>query len=205
MKTNKRLHFDVETTGLNSKEHCIVQLAGLIEIDGQIVDTFNFKIKPHRFDNISPEALKVTGLTIEELQTYPESSTVYFNLIKLFERYINRFDRSDKFIPIAYNGKFDMDFLEAFFLHNHDKYFGSWMSRYLLDPLALAKVFFMEGNIPIKDFHLSTVCAHFDISLNAHDALEDVTAMRELYRRMIEELGITPLPPAQTNLFNNNQ
>ncbi|MDZ7795548.1 MAG: hypothetical protein U5N56_00180 [Candidatus Marinimicrobia bacterium] len=56
MNQRKFLYFDVETTGLNPAKHDITQLSGLIEIDGEVVDGFNFNLKPYDFTVIDPRA-----------------------------------------------------------------------------------------------------------------------------------------------------
>lgn len=188
-RPKKLLYFDVETTGLNPAVHDIIQLSGIIEYDGRKIDGFNFNVRPLDFEVIDPNSLKVTGKTIEELKEYPEASEVYFNLLKVFEAHINRYDRDDKFIPVAYNGKFDMDFLINFFMKHEDKYFGSWLSWDLIDPMAIARYFFIMNNIPIENFTLSTVCDYFKIPLVAHDSMNDIIATREVLYRLNEIVG----------------
>ena len=53
----KVLYFDTETTGLDAGKHGIIQLAALMEIGGEIVETFNMKFQPHEGALINPEAL----------------------------------------------------------------------------------------------------------------------------------------------------
>lgn len=185
----KLLYFDVETTGLNPVVHDIIQLSGIIEYDGKKVDGFNFNIRPSDFDVIDAKALEVNGKTVEELKNYPDASEIYFKLLQVFEAHINRYDKSDKFIPVAYNGKFDMDFLVAFFMKHEDQYFGSWLSWDLIDPMAIARYFFIMNNIPIENFKLSTVCDYFNIPLIAHDAMNDIIATREVLYRLNEIVG----------------
>ena len=42
----KNLWIDLETTGLDVKKHGVVQIAGIVEIDGEIQESFNFFTKP---------------------------------------------------------------------------------------------------------------------------------------------------------------
>jgi DNA polymerase-3 subunit epsilon len=185
----KMLYFDVETTGLNPAVHEIIQLSGIIEWDGQEVDRFDFRVKPRNFDVIDPKALEVTGLKIEDLEKYPDADLVFLNLKKTFDRHINRYDKIDKFIPVAHNGKFDMDFLNAFFVSNHDPYFGSWVSWNLIDTMAIARYLFIMNNIPIEGFKLEHLCRYFDIPLDAHDSMNDIVATREVLYKMNEIFG----------------
>lgn len=186
----KLLYFDVETTGLNPKVHDIIQLSGLIEYDNKVVDGFNFIMRPYNFESINREALQVNGKTIEELVNYPDPGEIYFHLLKVFEAHINRYDKTDKFIPVAYDGKFDMDFLAAFFAKNEDKYFGSWVTWDLIDPMAIARYYFTFKDIKTDDFRLETVCRYFGIPLKAHDAMHDIVATRKVLYKLRELTGL---------------
>jgi len=191
MKTpRKLLYFDVETTGLDPKVHDIIQLSGLIEYDNEVVDGFNFVIRPSNFEAINPDALAVNGKTVEELKEYPDPGEIYFKLLQIFEAHINRYDNKDKFIPVGYNGKFDMDFLAAFFAKNEDRYFGSWVKWDIIDPMAIARYYFTFKGIKIDDFRLETVCRYFGIPLKAHDAMHDIIATRLVLYKLRELTGL---------------
>ena len=62
----KLLYLDKETTGLTDNS-AIVQIAGAIEVDGEVVEWFNIRCKPHVGADISENALQTLGLTLEEL------------------------------------------------------------------------------------------------------------------------------------------
>ncbi len=188
----KLLYFDVETTGTDPNVHDIVQLSGLIEYDNVVVDGFNYAIRPGNFDVIDPKALEITGLSVEDLKNYPAPSAIYFHLLKVFENHINRYDKTDKFTPVAFNGKFDMDFLAAFFAKNEDKYFGAWMNWNLIDPLAVARYYFTFKKAETKpeNYKLETLCQYFGIPLKAHDAMNDIVATRLLLFKLRELTGL---------------
>ena len=63
----KIIYIDVETTGLGCPESGLVQLAGAIELDGEVVERFDFHMRPFPEDAISDEALAVNGLTRTDL------------------------------------------------------------------------------------------------------------------------------------------
>ena len=52
----KFIFIDVETTGIASPQSGLIQLAGVIEIDGEEKQSFNFRIRPFPNDEISEEA-----------------------------------------------------------------------------------------------------------------------------------------------------
>jgi len=187
---DKVLYFDCETTGLSPVNNDIIQLAGLIEFKGVVVDEFNFKIQPFSYENISEKALEVSGTTIEVLKTYLEPRKAYQQIINKFSEYINKFDKEDKFTPVGFNIGFDLEFLNQFFIKNGDKYFGSWCNWRKVDPLAV--LYYLDYakklNLDLPNFKLETVCQKLGIEIQAHDAMSDIKATRELSLKLIDYL-----------------
>jgi len=177
----KAFYFDTETTGLSPKYNDILQIACLVEINGEVVETFVSNIKPFDMSNINEQALKVNGLKRADIEKFPEASIVHNKLIDMLSKYINKFEKTDKFTPVGYNVKFDCDFLNAFFKKNDDKYYGSWFNWKLVDPLAKLYMMDYKRMIDLPNYKLSTVCQHFSIPISAHEALSDITATRELW------------------------
>lgn len=186
----KILYFDVETTGRDPKVNEIIQFSAIVEIDGEVKETVNWYCQPTRWENVEPEALEVTGKTIEELQTYPPASALMDGLESLFNEYIDKYDKTDKFYPAGHNVGFDLDFLQAFWKQHGDKYgTGSYQNWRSLDSRVLAHFLITAGKIPEpENIKLSTLCAQFDIPINAHDAMSDITATRELIKKMLTYL-----------------
>ena len=177
---NKVLYFDVETTGLDPVKQDIIQIAGLIEIDNVVVEEFEFKVAPVNPENATPEALDVHGYDLVTIMQFPPHSHVYNSLIELFSKYIDKYNKADKFTPAGYNVRFDMDFLKNFFLKHNDKYFGSWFNYKMVDPLPVLHYAEWAQKISLENYKLVTVCERFGIELQAHDALSDIRATREV-------------------------
>lgn len=195
----KILYFDVETTGTNAVLNDIVQLSGIIEIDGKVVDTFNLRAKPTHFDTIQREDLEVTGLTEEELKQYPDARETYQQFVAILSRHCNKFNKSDKFYPAGFNVGFDLDFLNQFFRKQGDVYFDSWVNWKAIDPLPFLRLLDLDGKLALENYKLSTVCSHLGIEIQAHDALSDITATREVIlhiRDLVKDLQITPIKEA---------
>lgn len=186
----KILYFDTETTGKDPIKNGIVQISGIIEIDGVIKETFNFKVSPGAEDLIEEEALKVTGLTASEILGYPDRKIVYRQLVLLFSKYINKFDKKDKFTPAGYNVRFDIEFLSSFFKKNNDVYFGSWCAWQGVDALPLVHYMHFLGELNLVNYKLSTLCEHFGIGIKAHDAMSDIIATRQLILKIRSLLQI---------------
>ncbi len=186
----KTLYFDVETTGLDSKEHEIVQLGVVIDIDGEIKDEKNFFLKPDKPETITEESLEITGKTREEIMAYPDRRKVYHALLALFGVYCDKYDKTDKFYPAGYNVGFDLDFLSAFFKEMNDPYLGSWINWRQVDPLRILQFLDAKGEVDLPNYKLETVCGLFGIEIEAHDAMSDIHATRELTRRLFKSISI---------------
>lgn len=173
--------FDTETTGLDPEQHDIIQIAGLIEIDGDIKEKFEFKVAPVNILHSDPAALKIHGYNLDQIATFPEPSEVFKELIKLFSKYINPYEKTDKFLPAGHNVFFDMKFLHHFFLKMENKYFGSWFWRQGLDTMHLAVYAEYIKGERFENHKLQTLCDFFKIPIQAHDAMADIEATRYLF------------------------
>jgi len=190
-------YFDVETTGLNPQVNEIIQLSGLIEVDGKVVETFNLYARPSDPSTVTTEALAVTGLTLAEILEFPPASKMYNDLIDIMMRYVDKYDKNDKFSPAGYNVRFDLDFLSALFKRMNDPYLGSFINWKAIDPYPVLTIMDFFGLISLPNYQLSTVCGAFLIPLKAHDALADITATRtlvELLRKQFKPLPIPTVP-----------
>lgn len=182
----KILFFDVETTGLDDQKHGIHQLSGLLEIDGVIVESFDFKVKPPSHLIIDPLALKVSNVTIDQILNYDIESKVYAEFINMLSRHIDKFNPKDKAFLCGFNNAaFDNDFLRALFLRCNDKYFGSWFWSNSLDVMVLATNYLIESRTSLVDFKLKTVATHLLGSTDdskLHNASYDIELTRNIFQ-----------------------
>ena len=182
----KILFFDTETTGLDPIKQDIIQIAGLVEVDGKIVDEFDLSCQPFSFENIEKQALETNHKTIEELKTFIGPKLVKETFCGILGKHCDKFDRSDKFYPAGYNVKFDIDFLAQWFKKCGDNYLGSWINWRALDPYPFLCAMDFKREISLPDYKLSTVCGHFGIDITgAHDALSDIKATRQIIKKVI--------------------
>jgi len=188
----KAFYFDVETTGLDSSKAGLTQLAAIVVIDGEEVDSIALDINPYSYKrkvDVSQEALDVTGKTTKELKNYPSSQEQFDKFISFLDKYINKYDKENKFIPVGYNSGFDMGFMRAWFADNGHKFFGSYFQYKDVDVFALIKHLSFLGLISSPNHKLGTMCDYFGVSLgdNAHDAIADIKATRELYQVLVDK------------------
>lgn len=173
----KQCFFDVETTGLNHNNHGIIQLAGILEIDGAEKERFNYKIQPFPQDVIDENALKVNGITEDEMLMFPDPMTVYLEFTAMLSKYVDKFDKSDKIQLVGYNARFDDDFLRSWFKKCGDKYYGSYFSWPSVDITNLIARVYRKSRHKFPSFKLTSVAAIMGIPVDesqAHDAMYDV-------------------------------
>lgn len=187
---SKVLFLDCETTGLDPIRHDIIQLAMIVEIDGVVKGEYNFKCQPFDYDAIETEALLTHGIKIDEIKTFPPPLDMFTDLEMVFDGHVDRYDKHDKFLPAGYNTVFDLNFLAQFFSKSRpdDKYgLGSFIKWQPFDLLAhLRNKAFVNGS-DMPNFKLETVAAAHNVELEAHDALADIRATRELCKAYYEE------------------
>lgn len=189
----KILYFDVETTGIDPKRNGVFQISGMIEVGGQVLKEFNFFCQPPEGTEISSKALEVTGKTVDDLWSYPVPAEAYNKLTFEMSRFVDKYDTKDKFYPCAYNGQFDLEFVNQFFIQNGDQYFGSWQNWQLIDPLPMVRMLSYAGELSLPDHKLSTVAKYFGIEIDAHDAMSDIKATRELVQLLKKEFSTLDL------------
>ena len=184
----KQLFIDVETTGLDPKIHGLTQIAGMVIVDGEEKERFNFDVSPFQGQKASLEALQITGKTINEIREYPSPGKIYAALTGILGRYVDKFDKRDKLQFIAYNSPFDNQFMREFFKNNNDQFFGSFFWNPDICVMRLAFCFMADKRPGMKNFKLTTVAAELGIEFdesNAHDAMFDIDLTRQIYAKIL--------------------
>lgn len=185
----KIIFIDTETGGVNAEKSALIQLSGIIEVDGTEKEKFNFYIKPFENSELNEKALEVQGRTLEELGTekYIDESIIYKKFLEILDKYIDKYDKNDKFIVAGYNVKFDIDILKALFERNNNKFLFSYFNSSMLDPLYSVRLLQVAGMLPVLENNkLETWCKYFNIELKAHDSLQDITATKKLIEKLVE-------------------
>ena len=185
----KILYHDVETTGTDAKRNGIVQYAGLIEIDGKIVHEFDYKMDIFPYDEINIQAINVHGFTTDQIHKFESPLSIHSKIQQDFGKFIDPFKKgktfADKFYPAGYNVGFDNDFLNEWFRKCGDGYFGSWINWHSIDPRPYLHVMELQGKIQLINYKLETICHALGIPIDAHDALSDIKATRQVIHEVI--------------------
>ena len=166
---------DTETTGLDPHKHGLIQVAVIIDIDDKIVARSDYRMNPVGKE-IDMQAMLTNGTAPEQLDAYPPMITVKNEIEKFFGQFVNKYDRTDKFVAAGYNVDFDLSFLEQLWLDCGDKFFYSWFERVPLDLYRNHRMLeWLGAASQPANRKLETVAKLYGIEpLNAHDAAADI-------------------------------
>jgi DNA polymerase III subunit epsilon len=196
-KMGKIFWFDCETTGLNPEKCAIIQLAGLVDIDNTIVESVDLYMRPlfahekqQSVDNpaeddvVNKSALEVNEWTMEEVYEGDHPQVAIKSLVLTLEKYIDKYNPKDKFICGGKNIKFDIIFLRNCFKNIGIKYFGSYFFSVSKELETMVAEMICRKNLRLSNYSLETLCEHFNIDIDAHEAMSDILATRQLYLRL---------------------
>ena len=196
----KYFYCDLETSGVDKNKHGILQIAGCIEEDNKVKEYFEWFVKPYPDQIIDTEALAVNNIKPEDIENFMDPKVCLFEIKKLCEKYINFWDKTDKFMFVGYNAKFDYDFFREFFVKGSitekEKQFGNGFGNYFwVPPLDVMNVAAMalrknRGAYNLPNFKLMTVAKLFGLvndDADFHNAKFDIDITRALFKLLIGE------------------
>jgi DNA polymerase III epsilon subunit-like protein len=87
----------------------------------------------------------------------------------------------------GFNVGFDYSFLRKTFERSGDKYgAGSWIFNCLYDVCTVGSMAIMNKGLRLSRYRLIDFCEHFKIKIDAHDAMSDIVATRNLNYELIK-------------------
>lgn len=182
MKTKKLSDYhiafvDCETTGLDTNQHEIIEIAALIydPKSDQIIRKWSKKAAPRHIETAQPKALEMNG--------YKKASTTYiFNIqdiMKEFSEVVNGC------IIAGQNIQFDINFIDKY-----NKEFGikdNFNRHKKIEMISIEYLFLRNSDI--KSLSLNSVCKYLGISNEGeHRALIDCERTLEVYKWAIKQI-----------------
>lgn len=163
---NSYVVFDIETTGLSSRNDKITEIGAVKIVNGTIVDRFSQLINPEK--EIPQVVVELTGISNAKVENEPT-----------IEEVIPKFyDFSRDSVLVAHNAKFDISFIRREYANNNLEF-----SHPILDTLVLARAIMTD----MKRFNLGTLCKNLGVSLvGAHRAVNDAEATAAMFIKLIE-------------------
>lgn len=151
---------DLETTGLSSFEHKIIEIGILRIREGKIVDRYSKLIDPRC--SISAFITKLTGITNEMVKNQPTLDDVKDEV----------FDFIGDDVILGHNTSFDLGFLA--------NQFDKDIENGYMDTLRLSRKVYPE----LPHHRLTDMVAYLDLSNNEHRSIADCIATFELYEKI---------------------
>lgn len=194
MNAPKLCFIDVETTGTDRNLHNIFQISARVTTPDAktILGSFDSTFKPHTL-TMQPDSVDQHGFTLDDLSSLPTSSySAFADFTSWLSEHVNRFDKTDKLQFVAYNAKFDAEFVRAWFEKNEDAYFGSYFWNPPICVMMGASWLTKRVRPALPNFKLSTLCKCAELGWDdnqAHDAAYDIGKTIELYQYLDEQLS----------------
>lgn len=166
---------DLETTGLDTKQHEIIEL-GAIRVNPstwEVIQELETKVRPEHIETASQKALDMNGYSVEAWAEASYPRWALSELIPLLQ----------SSIPAGHNPRFDMGFLEAAWKKYGQK--PPKIDYHLLDTVSLAMPLYLKGKV--KSLKLGEVY-HYLFGKDypdPHRALSDCRASMEVAKALM--------------------
>lgn len=175
-----KVFIDTETGGLSPNLHDVLTLACVIDDENkQTIFSKEWLIKGTR---VTEEALNVNKINLIEhnkvAQTIDEVAQELLELFK--EKEIN------DYVIVGQNVMFDIGFItRQIYPQNNTNPF---INCFIHDTKQMAQTYKLKNNVDLPKLNLQTLTEHFGMTVNFHNALEDVKATRHVYYSLLERL-----------------
>lgn len=200
MPRNK-IFIDLETGGLNPDINPILQMAGIVEVNGEVKEEFNFLLHPFANQTIEDSALKLFKYSQEEINSFPMPNFQFQQFINILKKYVDYWNPEEKFNFYGYNSKFDEGFLRQFFKNNATNKksyesgngYGNFFRTPSIDVMVLAAEALEDYRTGFHNFqlgHLYDTLFPQDQDMEWHDAMDDIRATRKLYYQIMKLIKV---------------
>ena len=187
---------DTETTGIDTSDSAAFQVACVLVDNGQLICERCFFLNPLSETITYHEgAGAVHGYSEEQIKAFPPETEQVPKIAAFFaearELWEKDGSKTEKMIIAGYNVGFDIGHVKALFERNGYR-LEDYFVNVVADVFLQVKKAGVQKALPyLPDRKLGTVAKHLGVNLeNAHDALADITATREVAKRLYQ-MGIT--------------
>ena len=181
---------DTETTGLETTDSAAFEVAFILVDNGEYICERCFFLNPLNKQILyHEEAGKIHGYSEADIRAFPDEKEQVPKIARFLNEamYLFKSDKSryEKLALAGYNVEFDKKHLSALLERNGYK-FEDYFSGYMTDVYMQVKNAGMQKALPyLPNRKLGTVAKHLGVKLeNAHDALADIKATREVARKL---------------------
>ncbi|MCQ2595118.1 MAG: 3'-5' exonuclease [Treponemataceae bacterium] len=177
----KFLWIDTETTGLEPADSGIFELGAILVENGNVICERCFFLNPlSDVIKYHEDSGAIHGYSENQIREFTPESEQVVNIADFF-REARNFNQPEKMIIAGYNVSFDIKHLKAM-LGRYGYRLEDYFSDVVADVFLQVKKAGMQKALPyLPNRKLETVATHLGVILkNAHDALADIKATREV-------------------------
>lgn len=136
---------------------------------------------------IDEKALQINKRSREEIASFQDYDKAFAEFISWLDQYIDEEVKWDFLTPIGFNSsQFDIPFLKEWFSTYDEEYHG-YFGYKDVDVFAFVKVLKHFKKFESKNDQLKTLCKLYGIKIDAHEAMSDIEATRELFEVLADE------------------
>ena len=186
---------DTETTGIDASDSAAFQVACVLVDNGQLICERCFFLNPlSETIKYHEGAGSVHGYSEEQIKAFPPEKEEVPKIAAFFAEARELFEKdgskTEKMIIAGYNVGFDIGHIKALLERNGYR-LEDYFINVIADVFLQVKKAGVQKALPyLPDRKLGTVAKHLGVSLeNAHDALADIEATREVAKRLYQ-MGI---------------
>lgn len=191
----KLCFIDTETTGVDPKINGIHQLSLIMVLydfstgERREIEKLNLRMKPFEGCVYDEEALKVSEISKEEIETFQSEKDAFVQFKSILDKHCSKFDKKDKYYFVGYNAQFDKDMCYSWFLRNGEKYFFSYFFSNHIDVMTFITPMFFGTRPEMLNFKLGTVSKILGVETNdnnLHDAMYDIEITQKIFWKIFD-------------------
>lgn len=181
------LFLDTETTGLDSGENAVIQIACEYHENGNLVKSFNKKFFSKNGEKrINLGALKVNKTSLSALHTAPPESIA----VEEFVDFLLSLNPKEQVVLCCENVVFDLGFVKELLKKYNIEGLDAIFSYRVLDTATIALFLKTAGVLKVEKLGLTNVAKSLGLeepsTTGFHDASYDTKIMAKVYYKMLE-------------------
>jgi len=176
MNSTKLMYISVLALGKKPCLYDIYEISGIIEIGGQVVEHFSIGIQPFailekpndfnsvdwaKFQGSEDKYFEFTAENYTRLKKLATPIIALHEFQQLIEKYIDKYDKDDKFILAGHLAARNISFLQTWFERCKDPFFGSWFQPGVLDILSLVAQYEILTSDKVPSYRLARLEKYF--------------------------------------------
>lgn len=186
---------DTETSGLDPEVHGILSLAGVVWIDGRIVECFEVYVREPGV-GVDPESMAINKI---DLAFIDKNGIEPKEVVERLEGFLSRFfdlHNKERVTIVCHNAAFDIPFLKSLYKRAGAS-FGRVFSHRAVDTAGILRFLILAGRLPPSTGGSDEAFCFFDIEIPKkarHTALGDAIGTARLLSKLLdfERRGFRP-------------